>query len=147
MKSSNHLLSPFLLNIYFTYPMREIHVPLTLPGERLQRPQQEQQHPFPTVCAVFLCVQTKVWLPMLGIFNVRADVKACDCTRGLYGHRKRVCTEIDSGRKIPCLTGESNQPQRRAGSTFYQLSLSSSSVVIFIVFVFFIFAIIIEIIV
>ena len=34
-----------------------------------------------------------VWLPMFGIFNVRADADACDCTRGLYGHRERVCTE------------------------------------------------------
>ena len=34
-----------------------------------------------------------VWLPMFGIFNVRTDADACDCTRGLYGHRERVCTE------------------------------------------------------
>ena len=33
-----------------------------------------------------------VWLPVLGIFNVRTDVDACDCTRGLYGHCKTVCT-------------------------------------------------------
>ena len=45
-----------------------------------------------TVCAVFLCVQTMVWLPVFEIFNVRTDVDACDCTRGLCGHRKRVCT-------------------------------------------------------
>ena len=30
--------------------------------------------------------------------------------------------EADSGRKIPYHTGESNLPQRRAGSTVYQLS-------------------------
>ena len=35
-----------------------------------------------------------VWLPVIGIFNVRSDVDAYDCTHGggLYGHRKRVCT-------------------------------------------------------
>ena len=29
------------------------------------------------------------------------DADACDCTRGLYGHRKRVCTtlEADSGER------------------------------------------------
>ena len=27
------------------------------------------------------------------VFNVRTDVNACDCARGVYGHRKRVCTE------------------------------------------------------
>ena len=29
-----------------------------------------------------------VCLPVFGIFNVRADVDACDCTQWLYGHRK-----------------------------------------------------------
>ena len=28
-----------------------------------------------------------------GIFNVRTDVNACDCTREVYGLLKRVCTE------------------------------------------------------
>ena len=41
-------------------------------------------------CVVFLCVRTMVWLPVLGIFNVRTDVDACDCTRVLYGP-VRVC--------------------------------------------------------
>ena len=30
--------------------------------------------------------------------------------------------KVDSGRKIPCCTEESNLPQRRAGPTIYQLS-------------------------
>ena len=47
---------------------------------RLQQP-QEQRYPFLTVLTVFSCVQTKVWLPMLGIFYMRTDVYACDCTR------------------------------------------------------------------
>ena len=33
--------------------------------------------------------------------------------------------KVDSGRKIPCRTGESNLPQRRAGSTLYRLSYIS----------------------
>ena len=45
-----------------------------------------------TVCAVFLCVQTMVWLPVFEIFNVRTDVDACDCTRGLCRPHERVCT-------------------------------------------------------
>ena len=44
-----------------------------------------------SVCSNCLCLNSgmaaRVW-----IFNVRTDVDACDCTRGLYGHRKRVCT-------------------------------------------------------
>ena len=62
---------------------------------RLQQP-QEQRYPFLTVRAVFIVPlrfpryfpiqgndQTKVWLPVLGIFNVRSGVNAYDCTRGL----------------------------------------------------------------
>ena len=63
------------------------------PG-KAQQP-QEQRYPFLSVCAVFSCVQTIVWLPLVpvfGIFNVHTDVDACHCTRGLYGHRKKVCT-------------------------------------------------------
>ena len=41
----------------------------------------------------YLCVQTMAWLPVFETFNVCTDVDACDCTQGLYGHRKRVCTE------------------------------------------------------
>ena len=59
---------------------------------RLQPP-QEQRYPFLTVRAVFLCVQRNVWLPMLGMFNARTDVNTRVCTQGLYGHRKRLCTE------------------------------------------------------
>ena len=56
-----------------------------------------------SVCSIFMCQNngmaasvglSKVYLhSVFGIFNVRTDVDACDCTRGLYGHRKRVRTE------------------------------------------------------
>ena len=38
------------------------------------------------------CVQTMVWLPVFWSFDVHTDLDACDCTQGMYGHRKRVCT-------------------------------------------------------
>ena len=57
-------------------------------------------------------------------------VNACDCTRGVYGHRKRESAlKVDSGRKIPCRTGESNLRQRRAGPTLYRLSYIPALVV------------------
>ena len=71
---------------------------------------QEQRYPFLSVCAVFLCVQTMAWLPAFGIFNVRTDVDACDCTRVLYGHRKRVCTEFVSGFSVGHCTKGLTQP-------------------------------------
>ena len=42
-----------------------------------------------------LCVQTMVFLPVPGTFNVPTDVGARDCTWGLDEHRKRVCTESE----------------------------------------------------
>ena len=47
---------------------------------------------FLSACVVFLHVQTMVWLPVFGIMNVHTDVDACDCTRGLHEHSKRVFT-------------------------------------------------------
>ena len=38
---------------------------------------QEQRYPFLSESAVFPCDQTKVWLPALGFFNVRADDFCC----------------------------------------------------------------------
>ena len=46
-----------------------------------------------SVSAVCSCVRTVLWLPVFEIFNVSTDVEVRDSTQGLYGHRKRVCTE------------------------------------------------------
>ena len=40
---------------------------------------------------------------------------------GVRRHFRESALKVDSGRKIPCHTGESNLPQRHAGPTFYQL--------------------------
>ena len=40
---------------------------------KAQQP-QEQRYPFLLVCVVVSCVQTMIWLPVFGIFNVRTDV-------------------------------------------------------------------------
>ena len=64
-------------------PLREIRVALLVEGTAAAR----AALPIPTgVCSISVC-PTMVWPP------VRTDGDACDCTRGLYGHRKRVCTE------------------------------------------------------
>ena len=57
------------------------------------------------------------------IFNVRTDVNASGFARG--GCRDTVresALKIDSGRKIPWHTGESNLRRQRAGRMLYQLS-------------------------
>ena len=56
------------------------------------------------------------------IFNVRTNVNACDCTRGCKDAARESALKVDSGKKIPCRTGESNLRQRRDGPTLYHLS-------------------------
>ena len=65
--------------------------------------QQKQHYPFLSVCAVSACVQTIVWLPVFGIFNVCTDTDTCDYTHGLYRHCERVCTESWLWEKNPML--------------------------------------------
>jgi len=52
---------------------------------KVQQP-QEWCYPFLSVCAVFSCVQTMAWEPVLGISNVHTDVDVCNNTQGLYRH-------------------------------------------------------------
>ena len=71
---------------------------------------QKQHYPLLLVCALFSCVQTMVWLPVLGIFEVVTDVDVL---------------EADSGRKISQHTRDSNPCQTATwlfSQTFYQLS-------------------------
>ena len=49
-------------------------------------------------------------------------VNACHCTRRAVRIQEESALKVDFGRKIPHRTGESNLPQRRAGSMLYQLS-------------------------
>ena len=68
-------------------------------------------------CGLFLFCNFVVVVPR-GIVNVRTDVKTCDCTQGLYGHHKRVCTGSwlwESGTHISLAPWLFSQ-------TFYQLS-------------------------
>ena len=51
---------------------------------------QEQRYPFLPECVVIAFVQARYMAASVWDVYVRTD--ACDCTQGLYGHRKRVCT-------------------------------------------------------
>ena len=57
-----------------------------------------------------------------GIFNAHTDVNACDCTWECMDIARESALKVDSGRKIPRSTGESNLRRQRAGPTLYQLS-------------------------
>ena len=66
-----------------------------------------------SVCWVYLCCHN---LPNFGIdygiFIVRTDVNERDCTRWCTDTQRESALKVDSGKKIPCRTGESNLRQR-----------------------------------
>ena len=51
-----------------------------------------------SACGIFVCPNK---LPVFEIFNVRTDDNAGGCAWGMYGHRKRVCTECWLREKNP----------------------------------------------
>ena len=54
----------------------------------------ELRYPTYGACWMFLCFHNLPNSAMdYGIFNVRTDVNACECTQGVYWHPKRVSTE------------------------------------------------------
>ena len=83
----------------------------------------EWRYPTYGACWVFRCLYNPLNSDMdHGIFDVRTDVNACNCTQGYTDIVTESALKVDSGRKIPCRTGESNLRQRRAGPMLYQLS-------------------------
>ena len=79
--------------------------------------------PTPSACWVFLCFHNWTDSDMdYRIFNVRTDVNIWSCTQGCTDTVRESALKVDSGRKIPCRTGESNLCQRLAGPTLCQES-------------------------
>ena len=100
----------FIFNRFYLYIIYVFNNSLSLAGNsgRLtwvrQQPQKEKRYPFLAVCVAFSCVQKMVWLPVFGILTC-TDVDAYNCTRGLYGHRKRVCIGSCLGEKSRATPG------------------------------------------
>ena len=83
----------------------------------------ESRYPTYGACWVFECFHNLPNSDMdYGIFNVRVDINACDCTRGFTDTVRESALKVDSRRKIPCHTGESNLRRQRAGPMPDQLS-------------------------
>ena len=89
---------------YFIVPYRKFG--FFYPGKAQEL--QEQCYPFLLVCAVFPCVQTMVWLPVFGIFNVAQMLMHVIAHRGCMDTIRESALETDSGRKIPCCTRDVN---------------------------------------
>ena len=82
----------------------------------------ESRYPTYGACWVFKCFHNPLNSDMdHRLFNVRTHVNACDCTRWCTDTVRETALKVDSGRTIPCRTGESNLRQRCAASMLYQL--------------------------
>ena len=81
----------------------------------------ESRYPTYGACWMFYCFHNPPSSDMdYGIFNVRTDVTACGCTRGCTDAVEESSLKVDSGRKITCRIGESNQ--QLASPMLYQLN-------------------------
>ena len=90
-------------------------------GEKLAA--TESRYPTYGACWVFYYFHNRPNSDMdYGIFNVHTDVIACNCTLEYTHTVRESALKVDSGRKIPCRTGESNLRRRSAGPVLYQLS-------------------------
>ena len=56
------------------------------------------------------------------IFNMCTDVNVCDCTQGHMDTERETALEVDSRKKVPCCTRESNLHQQHDSPMLYQLS-------------------------
>ena len=94
----------------------------------------ESRYPTYGACWVFYCFHNPLNSDMdYGIFNVRTDVNACACTWGCMDAVRESALKVDSGRKIPCCTRESNLCWERACPLLYQLNyipISTSAILI-----------------
>ena len=83
----------------------------------------ESCYPTYSTCWMFLCFHNPSNSGMdYGIFNVRTDVNACNYTWRCTDTEGESALKVDSRRKIPCRTRESNLRQWHAGLMLYQLS-------------------------
>ena len=124
----NSIFPSFFFLKYFAIPCGKFGSPYGA-----QQP-QEQCYQFLSVCAVFLCDRTIVWLPVLGFFNLCTYGDACDCIWGLYRHWKTICTGSRLlEKKSLAPQGDLNPSQYCAwlfNLTLYQLSCPGPYIII-----------------
>ena len=69
---------------------------------------QEQRHPFPLVCTVFSSDRTMAWLPAFESLTCAQMLKHATAHGGCTDTVRQSALEADSGRKVPCHTGDSS---------------------------------------
>ena len=75
-----------------------------------------------SACGIFVCPNKRYGCQCLGSLTCAQMLVHAIAHEGCTDTVGESALKVDSGRKIPCRTGESNLPQRRAGSKICQLS-------------------------
>ena len=99
---------------------------LLFPRESQLRQSRDRQPTVHSGClSVSIIHRTPTWTTgSLPCAQMLMHAIAHGCVRT---HVRESALKVDSGRKIPCRTGDSNLPQRRAGPTLYQPSYIPTS--------------------
>ena len=88
-----------------------------------EKPALESHYLTHDACWVFWCLHN---LPNSDMdyrtFNMHTELNARSCTRGCTDTIRESALKVDSGRKIPCGTGELNLRQQCARPVLSQLS-------------------------
>ena len=113
-------------SLSFFFLLKKFSLSLAGNSGKVQQP-QEQRYPFLSVCAVFSCIQTTVWLPVFGNLNVRTYTDACDCTRGMYGHCKSLHWKLTLGEKALAKPGTRTRVSTAPGFSVGLTELSPPS--------------------
>ena len=118
------VLSPFkifLTTILFKWYFFHGKIRVAFPGESLLRQSRATQSMMHAGCfGVSIIHRTLTWTT--GSLTCAQLLMHAIAQGGVRTHVRESAPKVDSGRKIPCRTRESNLPQRRAGPTLYQLS-------------------------
>ena len=92
---------------------------VALPGVNKAQQPQEQRYPFLSVCVVFSCVQTMLYDCQCLEFVTCAQMSMHAIAHGGCTDTVRESAlKVNSGRKIPCRTRDSNPRQYCAGLAF-----------------------------
>ena len=75
-----------------------------------------------SACGIFVCPNKRYGCQCLGSLTCAQMLVHAIAHEGCTDTVRESALRANSGRKIPCRTGESNLRQRRAGPTLYQLS-------------------------
>ena len=117
-RSSGDLFEEYLFGLFKNYAIVSCgKFGSPYPG-KAQQP-QAQRHPFLSVCAVCLCSNNGVWL-LVFVVATCAQMLIHACTRGMYGHRQKICRKLDMEKQSLAVPGTRTRIKLYLGFSVYR---------------------------